>query len=161
MRTIALTALLSLTALLGCRDSTAPIRDSNAAPIDFMSPIALRTSVSSPVLTPGNSVMVTVTVTNTSNATVNVNAGDCPWRYVIETVDGHALNRGNPICSSALLVHVLGPGESVTFSTPWDGIVLVGEDVVGRVPAGDYLLRGSTTNGAVRSNPAVKLTVLP
>jgi hypothetical protein len=161
MRQVPLIALLSLTVLAGCRNATEPLGDSNAAPIDILSPLTLTTSVSSATLAPGGTVTVTVKLTNVSSAPVNVNANDCPRRFVVDTRDGHSALSNSEICSLALMLRTMAPGESISFTESWDGMTLVGDDALGRVPPGRYVVRGSSSNGAVRMNAGAELTILP
>jgi hypothetical protein len=161
MRPFLLVTPLALTALGGCRDVTAPAGANHAAPISFVSPLALSTTVSSSTLAPGAIVTMTITITNVSNKTLTVRTTACSSRFVISTHDGKTVDRGNPVCTAMLGIATLAPGESVSVTESWDGLELVGGDAVTRVPAGEYFIRGSDFNGPVRSNAVAELTVLP
>lgn len=161
MRTAHLIALLGLTTLFGCRDTTAPTGDSNAAPIDFMSQLTLSTTLSSSVLTTGTPITVTVTLRNVSKTTAHIEASGCPSRFVVDSRDGHAVAPGGEVCTLVGIERDLAPGESISFSQDWSGMSVVGGDGLVTVPAGEYIVLGSSRNGAVRSNPGVKLTIVP
>jgi hypothetical protein len=102
MRPFLLVTSLALTALGGCRDVTAPAGANHAAPISFVSPLALSTTVSSSTLAPGAIVTMTITITNVSNKTLTVRTTACSSRFVISTHDGKTVDRGNPVCTAIL-----------------------------------------------------------
>jgi len=123
--------------------------------------VALSTTLSSSVLTTGTPITITVTLRNVSRTTAHIEAGGCPARFVVDTRDGHAVAPGEEICEAVFIPRDLAPGESISFTQDWSGMSVVGDDGLVTVPAGDYIVLGSSKNGAVRSNPGAKLTILP
>ena len=161
MRPFALVTLLLVGALASCRDATAPIDQFHPASIGVLEPLSLTTTVSPAELAPGDSITMTITITNVSNSTVNAVTTACASRFVITGPTGDPVDRGNPICTLELGIKALAPGQSVSLTEHWDGMELVGGDVVARAPAGQYIVRGNGFTGRVRSNTPAVLTVLP
>lgn len=153
--------LLALGTLVGCSDVTGPDIGSAPAAISAASPIALTTSLSSAVLAPGDSVTITVTLTNLADTTVTLASGECTSPFVVSTLSGRAIGPdvATEVCPAVLIVRTLAPNQSVSVPYTWDG-TLNGTDRT-RIRAGEYLVRGSTQFGPVRSNAAAELTILP
>ena len=158
-----LITLLAAIAVAGCTDVTGPDIASSPAPISAASPIALTTSVSPTTLAPGDSVTITVTLTNLSDTTVTLAAGGCTLPFVVSTELGR--NAGPDVtglvCPAVLIVITLEPKQSKSIPQTWDGMLVGQSGERTRLPAGNYEVRGSAEYGAVRSNPAAQLTVLP
>lgn len=160
MRTATVIAVLSFTALAGCRDTTGP---ADLAPIRILSPLALSTTLSSATMAPGGSLTITTTVTNVSNTTVTLTDYACNTRFVLSLPNGITITpyRNVAGCDAVLDVRTLAPHASASFSQAWDGSVLLSGDTIGPAPAGQYAVLGNGVYGPVRSNLAAKLTVLP
>jgi hypothetical protein len=158
-----LLTLIALVAVAACNDITAPLIDSAPAPISAASPIALSTTLSSAVLAPGNSVTITVTLTNVADTAVTMQLGTCSSPFVVSTRLGRAVGPDSRelACPGVLRIVTLAPNESASFPQTWDGFVLSADNPPKRVSSGDYVVRGSNAYGAVRSNPAVALRILP
>ncbi len=170
-----LVALLAVIALVGCDDITAPDIVSSPAPASATSPIALTTSVSSSVLAPGDSVTITITVTNVADTTVTIGWGLCSSLFVVSTRSGRAVGPdvAGLVCPPVLFTATLAPNESMSLPATWSGMLsgavsaqetwygILNGGMRGRIPAGNYLVRGGAAFGPVRSNAAAELTVLP
>jgi len=158
---VRLVALLAVIALMGCDDITAPKIGSAPAPISAASPIALATSVTPATLAPGESVTITITLTNLADTSVTLASGMCTSPFVVSTRSGRAVgpDYSSEVCPAVLITRTMAPHQSVSIPVTWDGLLY--GDGHPRIAAGDYLVRGSTQFGPVRSNAAAELTVLP
>ena len=156
-----LVALFAVIVLVGCHDITGPKIGSSPAPISATSPIALATSVTPATLAPGESVTITITISNLTDTTVTLASGICTSPFVVSTRSGRAMgpDESTQICPPALILRTLAPSQSVSVPVTWDGLLNGAERT--RIAAGDYLVRGSTQFGPVRSNAAAELRVLP
>jgi hypothetical protein len=154
-------ALLALVPLVGCSDVTGPDIGSAPAPISAASPIALTTRLSSAILAPGDSVTITVTLTNLADTAVTMASGDCTSPFVVSTLSGRAVGPdvAAEVCPAVLIERTLAPSQSVSVPYTWDGTLNGVERT--RIRAGEYLVRGSTQFGPVRSNAPAELTILP
>lgn len=163
MRSIHLIAILSLAAVAGCRDATGPTDGSAPARISLASLLIISTHVSSATLQPPTPITITVTYANISRKPATVHWAGCSAMFAVRSHEGFSVTPPYPngVCSEVLETRTLQPGESVSFSRSWNGGDVVGGDGAGQVPPGDYFVSGNGFNGPVRSNPAVKVTVLP
>jgi hypothetical protein len=109
------------------------------------------TTVNRPAFRIGEGVDITVEVINQTESTQDINANQCPAKFLVLGADGSIVGPGSSVCTLAAITLHLPPGQKAAFTFGWRGEARNPNSFseIKFLPPGPYRIQGFAAVGGV------------